>query len=737
MKRITALLLTAVLLVSIIQPVYAAYADGGTSSVSPDQAAKNTASQPEDLTFKFTSKDSYAKTYYHPEYTDNTGSIAYAGHNKSSSPITFSVSSSNTDILKITSNTTRNVGAYDHFFEVVKFDCFKAGYVDITVSTEKASFKQRVYIVPWSVALSAPKQTDFNHITLKWEKIPGISGYQIQRAENDGKFITLQSVDAGTNSVSIPVKPNVEYYYQIVGYVKDDVRTVEGLTAAPTNFTAKKTAGSTISSVQKSGSSNLEIKWNAAKGATGYKLYRSTQENGTYKCIYTANNGQITSFHQKVSKGMPYYYKLVTINAIGESNFSPSVSQMIPTKSKIKRLSCSKIKQKASNGYGQYYEYSDWAHPDQTYYYQSGGKFHAVCVQNNGNLKIYTLSSSFKVQKTKTIKLKYDVWGGFYQGIDGNFYVAVGYENPKESRKKTVIKVIQYNSKWKKLKTANIKGGVFNTFEGIYSPFDAGNCRMDMQGNTLYLMTSRKMFTVFLDGQRHQSNISFKINTKTMKAAEANESYASHSFNQFVKFKDETLYLLDHGDSHPRSINLTTVSDYGSKQQEVNTLSMMNFQGERGDNFTGCKVGGMEIGNENVLVCGTSLPHKNKIKKISGFDYNMKYNAFLALANRNTGKVTFKWLTTYNPKKTSVIVGETRMVKLSDSRFAILYATTQKKKTTVNYAVYSDTGQKIYSKKYTGMVFDGDSQPSLYKGRIVWISSTKNKTKIYSIPATF
>ncbi len=156
---------------------------------------------------------------------------------------------------------------------------------------------------------------------------------------------------------------------------------------------------------------------------------------------------------------------------------------------------------------------------------------------------------------------------------------------------------------------------------------------MDMQGNTLYLMTSRKMFTVFLDGQRHQSNISFKINTKTMKATEANESYASHSFNQFVKFKEAIILQ------------------------------------------------------------------------------------------------TAKWEVWK--------VGETRMVKLSDNRFAIPYATTQKKKTTVNYAVYSDTGQKIYSKKYSGMVFDGDSQPILYKGRIVWISSTKNKTKLYSIPAAF
>ena len=343
------------------------------------------------------------------------------------------------------------------------------------------------------------------------------------------------------------------------------------------------------------------------------------------------------------------------------------------------------------------------------------------------------------MQKTKTIKLKYDVWGGFFQGTDGNFYVAVGYQNPKESTKKTVIKVIQYNNKWKKLKTANIKGGVYNTFQGIYTPFDAGNCRMDMQGNTLYLMTSRLMFE-FFDG-RHQSNISFKINTKTMKAAEANESYVSHSFNQFVKFKDGTLYILDHGDAFPRGIQLTTVSDYGSDQQKVSSKLLLNFKGESGNNFTGCKVGGMEIGSTNVLVCGTSQPHEYKIKKISGFGSEMKYNAFLALTDRKSGKVTFKWLTTYNPKTTSVTVGETRMVKLSDNRFAILYTTTQKKKTTLNYAVYSDTGKKIYSKKYTNMVFDGDSQPILHKGSIIWISSTESggkvKTKLYSIPATF
>ena len=734
MKKITALLLTAFLLISAIQPVGAAYA-------TPGQALESTAEQTEELTFEFVSDEPYDTAYYSPDYVDNTSSVAYAGQNTSSSPITVSVSSSNTNVLKITSGQKTTLAAGAYYWELVKFECFKAGYADIIVSTGTTSYKQRVYVVPARALLLSLKQTDFNHITLKWKKIPGSSGYYVQRAGSNGKFETILTTGADTTSASFPVKWNVEYYYRIVGYVKDDVRTITGedWTPAPEPFTARKMAGSTITSVKKSGSSSLQVNWNAFEGAKGYMLYRSTRENGTYKCIYTAKSGNITSYKQKVSKGIPYYYKLVTIDAIGKSDYSPAVSEMIPAKSKVKKVTCSKIEQKASFGYGQYHQYRDWSHPDQTYYYQSGGKLHAVCVQNNGSLKIYTLSSSFKVQKTKTIKLKYDVWGGFYQGTDGNFYVAVGYQNPKESTKKTVIKVIQYNNKWKKLKTANIKGGVYNTFQGIYTPFDAGNCRMDMQGNTLYLMTSRLMFE-FFDG-RHQSNISFKINTKTMKAAEANESYVSHSFNQFVKFKDGTLYILDHGDAFPRGIQLTTVSDYGSDQQKVSSKLLLNFKGESGNNFTGCKVGGMEIGSTNVLVCGTSQPHEYKIKKISGFGSEMKYNAFLALTDRKSGKVTFKWLTTYNPKTTSVTVGETRMVKLSDNRFAILYTTTQKKKTTLNYAVYSDTGKKIYSKKYTNMVFDGDSQPILHKGSIIWISSTESggkvKTKLYSIPATF
>lgn len=433
------------------------------------------------------------------------------------------------------------------------------------------------------------------------------------------------------------------------------------------------------------------------------------------------------------------------------------MSGFIPQKGKASGRTQNKLNQLPDyGGKGQYREYGanwNWVSPDTTYYYEAGGKFHVVSVRDK-NLNIYTLNSDMKFAKKKIVKLgDFDVFGGFYHGRDDCFYVAVGYHNPKESSTKTVVKVKKYNSKWKLQKTCNITGGASNSFVGIYEPFEAGACRMDMQGKTLYLFMGRKMF-VHSDGLRHQSNISFEINTASMKAKEANDSYCSHSFNQYVRFQDGNLYLIDHGDAYPRSILLTMVTQYGSNHEKKTRTEVFKLQGATGANFTGATVGGMEAGNKNILVCGTAQPHGYAVKGIKGYDNGLKYNAFVAVVNKTTGKSSIKWLTNYHPKKSKVIVGETRMVKLSDDRFAVLFTTTTDHKATLNYVVVNNAGKKVYSKKYSNMVFAGDSQPILYHGYLQWVSTqstyatgnyygytytyrTGQITKSYRIPATF
>lgn len=745
MKKITAFLVSCILFLGVVpcQMTLAQGAEAAYTETTGTEEETSLTGNDFKFEFGFWGTENYNKIVYSEDTSSMQWYQDFVCENMTAQSGVLRVSSSNTKVIKITSPTEITLQAGKGKAGNIIYQVVGVGKADIVVTFGSNTYKMRVYVVPGKIPINSITQTGYQSVTLKWKKISGCSGYRIERTKTGKNDYKVLKTVKGENNTSITAesKWNTKYTYRVTGFVEDEGTIMEKTDSLwDTKEFATKKIGAKIASVKKSGSSSLLIKWNVMKGATGYKLYRADRENGSYKCVYKATKGSKTSYKQKVKQGVTYYYKLVTVYPEGESDSSIAVSQFIPKKGKTQKVTNKKISQRFS-GNGQYGW--NWADSDDTYYYQADGKLNIVCVQNNKTLKIYTMDSAMKVKKTKTIKLNYDVWGGFYQGPDGNFYVAVGYNNFKESKNKVVIKVIKYNSKWKKVKTASIKGGVSNSFVGIYSPFEAGNCRMDMQGNTLYLLTSRKMF-IHADGLRHQSNISFKIDTKTMKAKEANDSYVSHSFNQFVKFKDGNLYVLDHGDAYPRSLHLAIVDNYGTKEQEKKTATLFSLKGKTGENYTGCKVGGMEIGAKNVLVCGTSKPHKYKIKGVSGYSSELKDNVYLVVTNRQTGKATVKWLTNYNPKTTSVSVGETRMVKLSDDRFAILYSTTKGKTSQLHYVVVSGAGKKVYSKTYSNMSFCGDSQPILINGKIVWMetgyregSYNEVDTKIFSIPAVY
>jgi len=677
--------------------------------------------------------------------------------NTQDADITVQVSSTNAGVIKLPENMTKFTVSekceYDPDFDWwnASFDLSGTitGYGKTTIkyAVGEHSFEKEIWVLPQSIDVTSIKQSGYNTAKLKWEKYPDMSGYVIERAligENGtiGEYQSVKTVEKNTNTVEITLKNKKNYRYRVIGYVDTNGEKVLSGNYGTTLDFQLNPEPAQIKSIKTTGSSHLKLTWEKMKGATGYKVYRSATENDGYKCVYTAKSGKTTSWKQKVTKGKTYYYYVVTIYPNGKTEASQTVAQIYPKTSKEKVHT---IKGMEDIGVGSQYN-GNWATSDRVYYYELSGKMHVVCAGENC-VTDYTLNSKGNVSSKKTIKIKYERWGGFYKGTDGKFYVAVGYNNPKESSKKTVIKVIQYTNKWKKLKTASIKGGASNAFEGIYIPFDAGNCTMAMNGNELYLFTAREMF-MRPDGLHHQSNISFRINTKTMKAKEANESYVSHSFNQYVKYKDGDLYLLDHGDAYPRSLCLTAVKDSDTNHRASYESNFFPFlQGENGEhyNYTGCTVGGMEVGNKNILICGASVPHENKVKGVTGAGTNYKKNVYVVIVNRETGKSKIKWLTSYHPLKTTTTVGNTRMVKLAEDRYAILYSTKKNDVETVHYLVINNAGKKIYSKSYKGMSFSGGTQPMLYKGNLVWVEEKGGfdyesmqyvySTNLYQIPA--
>lgn len=706
----------------------------GLGNVQAAEALHGVGEPDDTFAFSFLQENGSQEYMMSSQGNPATWSMYYLYRNQGEKAVTVKIKSSNEKIVKVKEKSL-SIRGKSAGTNTISLTVQGIGAADIIASANGKEYRAHVFVVPNAIELISIEQTAYQSVTVKWKKASGCSGYYVERKKkNQENYQTVATVGAGKNSAVLKAKWGVEYEYRVIGYVKAGDQVHKGY--APddgTKFTTAK-QGAAISSVKRSGN-ELKIRWKPEKGAAGYKLYRSTSENGKYQCIYTAKSDK-TSYSQKVSKGTTYYYKLVTVYPEGNSDFSPSVAQMIPLPKSAKAKVVAGNKITAGTGAG------------KAYYYQADGKLHIVRVQGNKNLKIFTLTSKMKVEKTKTVKLSYDYWGGFYPGPDGNFYVAVGYANPTESKNKTVIKVIKYNSKWKKEKTAKIKGGASNVFPGIYAPFASGNCQMDMQGNTLYLATSRTMF-MLSDGLRHQSNISFKINTKTMKASEANDSYVSHSFNQYVKFKDGSLYVFDHGDAYPRALHLLSVDHYGKKDQAGKGSTLFEFQGRTGENYTGCNVGGMEVGGKNVIVCGRAKPHKYKIKGVSGYGSELAYNIFVTVTNRKTGKSTVKWLTNYHPKTSKTVVGIPRMVKLADSRFAIMYTTSQKGNTKLHYVVVDGSGKKVYSTTYKNTPFYADSQPILSGGYLVWFAeetsyewglnglAAKTTRKICRIPAKY
>lgn len=75
-----------------------------------------------------------------------------------------------------------------------------------------------------------------------------------------------------------------------------------------------------IKTITSATSSSIDISWDKVKKVTGYKIYRSTTEKGTYRCVGKTNKLYYTD--KSLSANKKYYYKITSYTSNGESNES-------------------------------------------------------------------------------------------------------------------------------------------------------------------------------------------------------------------------------------------------------------------------------------------------------------------------------------------------------------------------------------------------------------------------------
>ena len=349
------------------------------------------------------------------------------------------------------------------------------------------------------------------------------------------------------------------------------------------------------------------------------------------------------------------------------------------------------------------------------------GKY--IRVENSSkHFVVECFDSSFKSLWAKKIKKSLPMWGD--AGYDGeNFFVVTGQKNIKEKKKKTVIRITRYNSKWKKTGEADVK----NCFTIV--PFDAGKCSIAFYNDTMYIKNERQMYTTG-DGENHQSSMTIVVDKKNMKILDhpteltgykekSNYGYVSHSFNQIIRVDDGNMIGVDHGDAYPREMVLNDINDSSS-------YTFFKIAGKTGDNVTGATLGDFQVSDKNYIICGTSVNQK-KAKKNNKILSNGVKNVYISTINKVTHKSRIKFVTNY--KKSNSDDYTPYLTKITKNRYMLIW----KYKKTLYYRELDGSGKfitKLKSKKNYEL---SECEPIAVNGKIIWCAAKKNKIKFYTL----
>lgn len=104
------------------------------------------------------------------------------------------------------------------------------------------------------------------------------------------------------------------------------------------SFTIKALDGSTTVTTTSS-NKGIKVSWKKQEYASGYQVYRSTSQNGTYTKIATISNGKTYSYQDsKVTMGKTYYYKVRSYRVINGKTYTGSFSAVKKQKAQIAKV---------------------------------------------------------------------------------------------------------------------------------------------------------------------------------------------------------------------------------------------------------------------------------------------------------------------------------------------------------------------------------------------------------------
>ena len=159
---------------------------------------------------------------------------------------------------------------------------------------------------------------------LTWNAVEGATSYRIYRSTSKGSGYSLLGTTTATSYTNTGAKAGTTYYYRVKACNDAGLSPYSNVVSGKVKSVAPKPAAPVVKIGNSASSGKPMLTWNAVSGATSYKVYRATSQNGTYSLLGTVTATSYTNTGAKA--GVTYYYKVKAVNSAGESAYSNIVS---------------------------------------------------------------------------------------------------------------------------------------------------------------------------------------------------------------------------------------------------------------------------------------------------------------------------------------------------------------------------------------------------------------------------
>ena len=159
---------------------------------------------------------------------------------------------------------------------------------------------------------------------LTWNAVEGATSYRIYRSTSKGSGYSLLGTTTATSYTNTGAKAGTTYYYRVKAVNDAGLSPYSNIVSGQVKSVTPKPAAPVVKIGHSAASGKPMLTWNAVSGATSYKVYRATSQNGAYSLLGSVT---VTSYTNTGAKdGVTYYYKVTAVNDSGESAYSNIVS---------------------------------------------------------------------------------------------------------------------------------------------------------------------------------------------------------------------------------------------------------------------------------------------------------------------------------------------------------------------------------------------------------------------------